>query len=216
MSPAGGIGAMAMPVAPAGRGREIPRAFHPAWSPVWIAFVGYQWWVEIVQQLAGSLPADAPQIHAQVAGALGAVGHVAGSAVEALFYLGWWRARGIRLGFARLFEWLVSISVLDLLASGLTRVAESHPGWVAHALEVFVGLGVVRGDESGFGSGFRAAFGPVGLLCVARLMATAAIQRRGTERGLAAPLRLTLAVWLLGRLANWWLVDLARGMSPLP
>jgi hypothetical protein len=194
----------------------MPRAFHPLWSPVWIAFVGYQWWVELGQQLAGSLPADSPAFHAQVAAVLGAAGHLTGNGVEALFYAGWWRARGIRLSFARLFEWLVSISVLDLLASGLTRVAESHPGWVAHALEVFVGLGALRGEESGPGSGFRAAFGAVGLLCIGRLVATAAIQRRVTERGLAAPLRLTLAVWLLGRLANWWLVDLARGMSPLP
>lgn len=213
MSGSGVTGVAAMP-APGEHG--LPRAFRPWCSPVWIAFVGYQWWVEIGQQLVGSLPADAPEVHAQVAAVLGAAGHLTGNAVEALFYLGWWRARGIRLKFTRLFEWLVSISVLDLLASGLTRVAESHPGWVAHALEVFVGLGAIRGEDSGLGSGFRAAFGPVGLLCIARLVATAAIQRRGTERGLAAPLRLTLAVWLLGRLANWWLVDLARGMSPLP
>ena len=212
MSPAAVLETGTLPVA---REREMPHAFHPAWSPVWIAFVGYQWWAEIGQQLAGSMPVDAPPLQAHVAAALGAAGHLIGNAVEALFYAGWWRARGSRIGFMRLFEWLVSLSVLDLLASGLTRIAESHPGWVAHALEVFVGLGALRGDEA-IGSGFRAAFGPVGLLCVARLIATAAIQRRCAGGRLAAPLRLTLAVWLLGRLANWWLVDLARGMSPLP
>src|SRR5439155_930409 len=91
------------------------------------------------------------------------------------------------------------------------------PLWIAFvACQGWVGIGAVRGDAAGPGSGFRASFGGVGLLCVARLVATAAIQRRGTGRGLAAPLRLTLATWLLGRLANWWLVDLARGMSPLP
>jgi hypothetical protein len=138
-----------------------------------------------------------------------------GNAVEALFYVAWWRGRGIRLGFARLFEWLVSISVLDLVASGLTRIAEAHPGWVAGVLEVFVGFGAIRTEE-GVGSGLRAAFGTLGLLCLARLVATAAIQRRGTGRGLAAPLQLTCAVWLLGRLVNWWMTDLLRGMSPLP
>jgi len=211
VSPTGVLGAAAF--APA-RGQGMPRAFHPAWSPLWIAFVGYQWWVEIGQQLAGALPAEAAPVRPQVAAAIGAAGHIAGNAVEALFYVGWWRARGVRLGFARLFEWLVSISLLDLLASGLTRVAEAHPGWMASALEVFVGLGALRTGETG--SGFRAAFGTVGLLCVARLVATAAIQARGAERALAAPLRLTIAVWLLARLANWWLYDLARGMSPLP
>ena len=202
--------------ASAARDRQMPRAFRALWSPLWIAFVAYQWWVEIEQWLLAAVADDVPTVHAQVAATLGAAGHIAGSAIEALFYFGWWRARGIRLSLVRLFEWLVSISVLDLMASGLTRVAEAHPGWLASTLEIFVGLGAVRGDAAGPGSGFRASFGGVGLLCVARLVATAAIQRRGTERGLAAPLRLTLAVWLLGRLANWWLVDLARGMSPLP
>jgi hypothetical protein len=192
----------------------MPRAFHPAWSPLWIAFVGYQWWVEIGRQLADALPAEAAPVSPQAAAALGAAGHLMGNAVEALFYLGWWRARGVRLGFARLFEWLVTISSLDLLASTLTRFAEAHPGWVASGLEVFVGLGAVRTAEGG--SGFHAAFGTFGLLCIARLVATAAIQARGAERGLGAPLRLTVAVWLLARLANWWLYDLARGMSPLP
>ncbi len=209
------VGVMDAAAIAAARGREIPRAFHPVCSPLWIAFVAYQWWLEIGQQLAASLPDGVPQTHAHVAAALGAFGHLAGNAVEALFYLGWWRARGLRLSFARLFEWLVSISVLDLLASGLTRIAEAHPGWVAHALEVFVGFGVLNSEQPGLGPGLRAAFGSVGLLCVARLAATAAIQRRGTEGGILAPLRLTLAVWLLGRLVNWWMVDLARGMSPL-
>ena len=194
----------------------MPRAFRPLWSMLWIAFVGYQWWIEIERQVLANVPGDVPPIHAQVAATMGALGHIAGSAIEALFYAGWWRAQGVRLSFARLFEWLVSISVLDLVASGLTRVAESHPGWLASALEVFVGFGAIRGEDVGPGSGFRASFGTLGLLCLARLIATAAIQRRGTGRGIAAPLGLTLAVWLLGRLANWWLVDLMRGMSPLP
>ena len=213
---------MSQPVAvratavPPARAPGIGRAFRAWFSPVWIAFVALQWWLEIRRQLAGALPAGAPQLHADAAATLGAVGHVAGSAVEALFYVAWWRAWGVRLGFAGLFEWLVSISVLDLLASGLTRIAEYHPGWVAHALEVFVGFGALRLEDTGLDSGVRSAFGSVGLLCVARLAATAAIQRQGGRRGLAAPLTLTLAVWLLGRLVNWWLVDLARGMSPLP
>lgn len=211
MSPARVLG---VPSAGAARDQRMPRAFHAAWFPLWIAFVGGQWWIEIERQLLATIPADVPQLPVQAAATLGAIGHLAGSAVEALFYVQWWRACGIRLGFVRLFEWLVSISVLDLLASGLTRFADSHPGVLAYALEVFIGLGARHGDAPG--SGFRAAFGSFGLLCVARLIATAAIQRRGTGRGLAAPLALTLAVWLLGRLVNWWLVDLARGMSPLP
>ncbi len=213
MSPGGVVGAAsAVPT----REDAMPRAFRPLGSLLWIAFVAYQWWIEIGRQVTANVPGDVPQIHAQLAATMGAVGHIAGSAIEALFYVAWWRAYGTRLRFVRLFVWLVSISVLDLLAAGLTRLAESHPGWLASALEVFVGFGAIRGDEVGPGSGFRASFGTLGLLCVARLLATAAVQRRGTGRGLAAPLTLTLAVWLSGRLANWWLVDLMRGMSPLP
>ena len=92
---------------------------------------------------------------------------------------------------------------------GDTRVDRRNPRLLR------VGLGALHLDASGPGSGFEAAFGSVGLLCVARLVATAAILRRGTEGGLARALRLTLAVWLLGRLASWWLIDLARGVSPL-
>ena len=102
-----------------------------------------------------------------------------------------------------------------LLGSGLTRVAEAHPGWVAGVLEVFVGFGALHREEPGSGSGLAVAFRSVGLLCIARLIATAAIQRQGTGGRLAAPLMLTSAVWLICRVVNWWLFDLARGMSPL-
>jgi hypothetical protein len=180
---------------------------------VWIAFVAYQWWLELRRHVTDALPTDVPAMHADVAAALGAVGHLSSNAVEALFYVAFWRARGARLSFARLFEWLVTLSVLDLLSSGLARFAESHPGWIAHALEVFVGFGVVGGGVPGEVSGARLAFGSVGLLCIARLVGTAAIQRRAAAGGFAAPLALTLAVWLIGRLASWWLADLAGGMS---
>jgi len=201
---------------PAAGERGLPRAFRRPWSPLWIAFVSWQWWDELVRRFASAGAADLPEKGIRIAAALGAAGHLAGNAVEALFYLSFWQARGIRLSFARLFEWLVTISVVDLAASWLTRVAENHPGWVAGALEVFVGLGAVRGEEQGIGSGFRAAFGSVGLLCLARMVATAAIQRRGAGRGWTAPLALTLTVWLLGRLVSWWSTDLFRGVSPLP
>jgi hypothetical protein len=200
---------------PAGE-RGLPRAFRRPWAPLWIAFVAWQWWDELGRRLASAGSADLPESSLRIVAVLGAAGHPAGNAIEALFYVSFWHARGIRLGFARLFEWLVTISVLDLAASWLTRVAESHPGWVASALKVFVGFGAVRGDVEGIGSGLRAAFGSAGLLCIARLVATAEIQRRGTGRGWAVPLGLTVTVWLLGRLASWWTTDLLRGMSPLP
>ena len=201
---------------PPERERGVRRAFHRVFSPLWIAFVAYQWWAEVQRRIEESLPAQVPLDHAHLAAAMGAAGHIAGNAVEALFYMAAWRARGFKLGFARLFEWMVTLSVLDLLSSGLVGFAKAHPGWVAGALEVFVGFGVVNDDPSGPGSGFQAAFGSFGLLCVARIVGTAAVQRQGTKGGLAAPLALTFAVWLVGRLASWWMVDLARGISPLP
>ena len=193
----------------------VPRLFHRLWSPFWIAFVGWLWWAELGQQLASRLPEGATDGYTQAATVLAAVGHVAGNAIEALFYVQWWRSRGTRLAFARLFEWLVSLSLLDLLAFSLARVAESHPGWIAGVLEVFAGFGTVRGDDLASVSGLRVAFGSVGLLCVTRLVATAAIQRQGTGARLAAPLALTVTAWLICRVVSWWTFDLARGMSSL-
>ena len=212
MSPAGAMEAV---VVPAPRAREIPRPFHPWFSPVWVAFVTFQWWLQIQSQLAGTIPDRAQRLAIDTSAALGAIGHLAGNAVEALFYVWWWRARA-RLSFARLFQWLVSISVLDLLASTLTRAAESHPGPLARTLAVLAGIGALRGQHLGASPGLEAAFGSLGLLCVARLVATATLQRRGMGGSLGGPLLLTLAAWLLGRIAIWWLMDLARGMSPLP
>jgi len=201
-------------VVPVGRGREIPRAFERWYAPVWIAFVTCEWWLEFRRSLAGALEVSAPLVSADAAAAAAALGRLGGNAIEALFYLWWWRGRGARLGFARLFEWLVTISVLDLVGAGLSRLAESHPGWIAHALAVFAGIGVLRGEDWGVGAGFSAGFGSVGLLSIARIVATAAIQRQGVGGGLGAPLTLTLAAWLPIRLATWWLTDLARGLSP--
>jgi len=193
----------------------LPRAFHRLWSPFWIAFVGWQWWIEMGHQFASQFSESAPDGYTQLAAVLGALGHLAGNAVEALFYVEWWRARGTRLGFMRLFEWLVSLSMLDLLGDSLARVAEAHPGWIAGVLQVLAGLGAVRGDEMGSVTGLRVAFGSVGLLCIARLITTAAIQHRGTRGRFEAPLVLTVTAWLICRLVSWWMFDLARGMSTL-
>ncbi len=201
---------------PVGRGREIPRAFARWYAPVWIVFVTCEWWLEFRRPLADALQGAPRLVAANLAAAAAASGRLSGNAIEALFYVWWWRGRGARLGFARLFEWLVTISVLDLLGAGLSRLAESHPGWIAHALALFAGIDALRGEDSGVGSGFSAGFGSVGLLAIARIVATAAIQRQGVGGGLGAPLALTLAAWLPFRLATWWLTDLARGLSPLP
>ena len=197
-----------------GRGRELPRMFKRWWSPVWVAFIASQWWFAIHRQLAGVVGSEELQVHANIAATMGAAGHLAGNAIEALFYMGWWRLQGVRLGFARLFEALVSISAFDLLALGLTHLAQTSPGWAAHVIESFVGFGVLEAAPES-GSWFRVAFGSTGLLCVARLLATAAVQRQGTQRSLGAPLVLTIVVWLLGRLASGWMADLARGVSPM-
>jgi hypothetical protein len=204
------------PSTPLGRGQEIPRAFARWYAPVWIAFVTFEWWLELRRPLADALDGAAPLASADVVAAFAALGRLGGNAIEALFYVAWWRGRGARLGFARCFEWLVTISVLDLLGANLSRLAQSHPGWIAHLLSVFAGIGALRVDESGLGSGLSVAFGSLGLLAIARIVATAALQRQGAGGGLAAPLTLTLAAWLPIRLATWWLVDLARGLSPLP
>jgi hypothetical protein len=204
------------PALAAGARREIPRAFAPWFMPLWIAFVTLEWWAELRRPLLGAMQGLAPPVPLDAIAAAAALGHLCGNAVEALFYMGWWRARGAPLSFSRLFEWLVSISVLDLLGAGLGRIAASHPGWAAHVLAVFAGPGALRADDLAMPSGLSAAFGSLGLLTVVRLVATAALQRQGVGGRLLEPLALTLAAWLPVRIASWWLVDLARGLSPLP
>jgi hypothetical protein len=136
-------------------------------------------------------------------------------AVEAAFYGWWWRCRGTALGFWRFYLWIVSLSALDLWAAKLSATALEHPGGIAHVIAPVAGLALLKPDFPGVSPGLWVGFGSLGLLCLARILATAHVQRLGIGGGLGPPLRLTLAIWTLTRVAHWWLVDLLRGRSPI-
>src|SRR6185295_13932167 len=53
-----GVPVAALP--PAGE-RGLPRAFRRPWSPLWIAFVSWQWWDELVRRFASAGAADLPE-----------------------------------------------------------------------------------------------------------------------------------------------------------
>jgi hypothetical protein len=194
---------------------RLPWPFHPWAAPLWLLSLLSLWWAELHGQLAAGWPASAPAASLGLAAAWMTAARVGGQLVEAAFYTAWWRRRGRVVGFARLSLWIVSLSVLDLWASRLSEIARAHPGGIARALAPIAGIALLKPEIPGASAGLWAGFGTLGLLCLARIVLTAHVQRLGIGGGLGPPLRLTLAVWTLTRVANWWLVDLLRGRSPV-
>ena len=101
--------------------------FQRGFLPFWIAFVAYLWWLAAAHRLDAVLSGQAMPLSAGLAATVAAAGHLAGNAIEALFYRWWWGfTRDIRLSFLRLFEAFVSISLLDVLAGAFRSIGRMH------------------------------------------------------------------------------------------
>ena len=177
---------------------------------VWLALVWLYWFEISRETLAASLGDQATARAVTFAALGGVIGRIASEAIEAGFYVTFWRSLGRGLEFPRLFIAIASFSLLDAAAVGLTQWAgDSPPSWIVP----FVGFRVLPEVLAG-ASGLRVAFGGFGLLTLARIAGTAHAQR-ATGAGWGSTLGLTTALWLAGRVVTWWTVDLLRGMSPL-
>jgi hypothetical protein len=177
---------------------------------VWI-YVTYQWWQLGQEELERSLvhtaaPADA----LRVTSALLPVFKVAGFLAEAAVIRLWWRAQGRALPYWRFASWLVALSIADLLAHDLAaHVTGGTRAWAA----VVAGLGLVDPRGPAAGDGLRAGFGGLGALTLARIGLESYVQSRVPGIRFARALLLTCGLWLATRIAIWWSVDLASGMS---
>lgn len=178
---------------------------------VWLGLV-WLYWFEVGRETLGSTLGDAASPRAIVMAAIGGVvARIAGEAIEAGFYVTLWRALGRTLPFGAFFLTIVTLSILDMISLQLVRVAGDPPAaWIAALCGFQVLPGVLAGEP-----GLRVAFGSVGLLALARVAATARAQKAAGGRWTTAA-ALTVAVWLTGRIATWWITDLVRGASPLP
>jgi hypothetical protein len=184
-------------------------------APFIVAFVALLWWEQYRRQFASSIPATAPRLSLAVASIAAAAGRPLSSAVEAAFYSRWWRARRASLAFGPLFVLLFQLSLLDLAALALGDIARNGPSWLPPALAPLAGLSLLKERFPGPGAGFWAGPGSLGLLTLARIGMTAWYQHRGADVSFGRTLRLTFAVWAITRIITWWLIDLARGMSPV-
>jgi hypothetical protein len=183
----------------------------PALMPPWFAWVGWSWWDETNETLreAQAGIAAAASSEAIALAALGA--RLVALLGEAGFYALWWRARATPLPYWRFFAWIATLSLADLIASGVRQAAPGAPRSVQPLLTALAGTGLTPAE-----SGWGVAFGTVGLLALFRLAATGCVAARGTGRSPAGPVLLVAAAWLLTRIATWWSFDLVKGVSPLP
>lgn len=143
-------------------------------------------------------------------------GRFTGLALEAAFYLVWWRSFGAPFRYGRFFAWIAGLSLIDAWALGLRAIVRDHGGSVATWFAPLVGIDLLRDGPPGSASSLALAFGTLGLTTLARIGFTAHAQARETGRGLMKPLLLTSVLWLACRVVTWWTLDLARGASPMP
>jgi hypothetical protein len=181
----------------------------PWLQPFWYAYVLVSWWQ------AGVSATRAGTALAASAAALVPAGKLAGFLSEAAFYVLWWRGRGRRLPFWRFFCVVASVSLADVFAIALAERAHAGPPALASCLAWVVGPQLL-GDARWGSPALRVAFGSLGLLTVIRVALTANAQSRAVGARGAMTLAGTVLVWVLGRIAIWWITDLARGRSPLP
>jgi hypothetical protein len=185
-----------------------------AWGwPIVVALIGMAWWDLMARQLrsAGMIagtPHGAGMLRLAVALAL--LARCAAAALESGTYALWWRASGRRLPFAALFGWTLMLSSFDLLAAHLRRLCVHYPLAAAPGA-LLVGAGVARAARGAPPDAFAASFGGLGLLALARIVATAHVQREMLGVSLARTLARVAVAWLITHLGQWWLLDLGLG-----
>lgn len=135
------------------------------------------------------------------------------AAAEAGFWCSVWAARGVRVRYVPLAFALLALSGID--AVGVLVQGLDPAGRAARLAVVALAGPVASGGADGGRDGFDVALGGAGLLTALRMTASAACQATLARRPFRDALLGVLAAWVLGRLVVMWLVDLARGASPL-
>lgn len=190
------------------RAEETPR-FWPVWFwPVLVWLPLDAWHARFVRDLPVSATvlertSITPQALAWVATAAVALAALA----EAALYGMLWAARGRRLPLAAAFVAVLQAGVLDLVALRVLELSGEGPSPWAAALAGARALWPA--DRAG--SAAAVAFGGAGLLALARLAIFAGLQAGLVRCRFREAFALTCGVWLVSRVAQWWLVDLLAG-----
>jgi hypothetical protein len=198
---------------PTAEPRRLDWPFPPVPLSILIVWIGWTWWREILAQCDAAATSVTLGTPASLAW-LGLGARALATLSEAGIYVLWWKGRGARLAYWRLAAWIAMLSAADLFGFALGRAAEGAPTLVRISCTVLAGP-LAWGGTPTVESGTMAAFGNCGVLTLVRVTMTAWAQARGVGRPLRGPLMLTVAAWLVTRLATWWSFDLVRGMSPV-
>jgi hypothetical protein len=185
----------------------------PAFLPFWLAGLAGWWWFEIRRQL-GAAPGGVAWLGLGGAASLALGARLLATLSEAGVYCLWWRGRGARLPYWRFVAWVGSLSTTDLLRFSLRRAVETS-GDLARAFAAALAGPATFEPARSADSGLAMAFGDLGLLTLLRIFMTAWAQAEGTGRPVRGAIAVTLAAWLITRLAAAWSFDLARGLSPV-
>ena len=210
---------LARPVRPQSRFAPAPSLL----AGVWLTGVAVAWLAVTRSQLAQAGMDDV--LEAAGGAAAPSLGFLAFTSVlgrffalsmEALFYSVWWRSLGARFRWGRFLVTIASLSLIDAWAETLQGLVRDHAPSLAAWLAPVLGLGLLRDRGVAGEPAWTMAFASLGLATAVRVTLTARAQAREIGRGIGLPLLLTAGVWFLSRVAVWWAMDLARGMSPLP
>jgi hypothetical protein len=179
---------------------------------LFLAVVSLVFWCEAGWRQGAALFGDAAPAKLAIAAGLMLFSRLGANALEALGYSLWWRARGARLPYGRFLVALVALSLVDRFSLALTALAARTPE-LGPLLAPLAGPQTL-GARFDPGPGLRAAGGALGALTLSRIVITAWLQSARTGRRMRGALAVTALVWLGSRVALWWLLDLARGVSP--
>lgn len=183
----------------------------PRWFlPLWAVGVGWQWKKLCLRELEiahGGVGGP----HAQWAALAGTAARFAGFLLESGAYVLLWGGLGHRLRFWRFASWLLSISMLEVVAESMRLdLVERRAGggtWDA----ILLGPGVLHGH--GLARGPLAAFGALGITTALRILWTARLQAEDLGLRIGWTLAATVLVWTLSRGVLWLAAELLAGRS---
>jgi len=161
-------------------------------------------WFDVLYGAAQIGRAHAPWVVALA----GLVAQLAFTAAEAAVAGVGWRVIGRHVPWSVLGARLLVASSAETLAVSIASGSSHVPRDWALLLS---GPRAIAGTA--LPHGLAAAFAATGVLAIARMLCSAALQARAARASFAAALGLVLSMWLISRLAVWWTFDLLKGRS---
>jgi hypothetical protein len=198
-----------MRVAPNADTARLPWSFPPWLLPFWVAGVGWQWWKLGVRQIEIAHGTAIP--HGAWVGLISMLGRFGGFLIESGAYVLLWALFRRRLRFWRFASWLVTISVLEVLAESM-RLDLMTRGGAQLRDAILLGPIVLHGVHER-ATAALAAFGSLGITTALRIGWSAGLQARELGVRWPVPLVATALVWALTRAAVWMVTELIAGRS---